>query len=903
MDRVEITYYSGRVENASYRHKRFFVRTFPGEKSKIEKRRNRELPRVPESPAIDPPFTVHPSRSALHTPLFTPPTPYHAPFTGPSSRVRAPRTGDGPRFMLLRRGLMTIVVRHQQRRGLALAFRPAAATHGGDAAPRRLREVGSVAAESSSRARAASSPSVSAPCHRWPPRSNATRCDSVAAYATTAGGLNHHHHRRHGEYGNLRENLDKWLGTDVDSGLWEVCREVRANGGTAWLVGGCVRDALLGGSPKDIDLATDLVSDRLLAIFGPEDAKATGEGFGTVTVTAGIHKTKYEITTLRREGQYTDGRRPDVVEYTSDIEEDLGRRDFTINAIAFDPLSGALVDPFGGLGDLETSTLRVVLANAGNGGGPTAFDRMNEDGLRIWRAYRFLDDGRRATRSASADLEACLDDPRTRKQAASVSVERIWVEMHKILGGQSAPHVLRKMARNGMLGAAFELGEDVASESDPRLEAQDYLLRCRRRLQEEVFCASGGREIAGEAKTFIALDLEATCSEENNTFPQEVIQLSATMFATDDAADGGMGIVDTFDSLCQPVIHKDLTPFCTELTGITQGDVAGSPKFKKVLGNFQAWLQSHSLLDPLMHLTDGAVLLTCGCWDLGKLVPIQCKANYYNIPMPPFLRYYCDVQEVFSSYYWSGNQNYTSLAAMTARLGVQREGRAHDALNDSRDLARLVHAMRRDGCARFPAQYYDAKNKSKMTQGGEAVRENPRRHMPEIAVARAAILLSQAETSKAQKWMLRTGWSRNEDKKVIKAALTAFKAFPKGTGSLTEMAAYKRFVGPRMRFQLCLQSALVCGVCGWLSPEHLACEEVGRRLLAMRDVEPLADGAWIMERTGLAKGMKLGRLKEWLWKLQIERGATDLGDMAQILAEIDWENTEVDTWPRFLQLK
>ena len=83
------------------------------------------------------------------------------------------------------------------------------------------------------------------------------------------------------------------------------------------------------------------------------------------------------------------------------------------------------------------------------------------------------------------------------------------------------------------------------------------LVSCQGLLQEEVFCASGGREeaMAGEAKTFIALDLEATCSEENNTFPQEVIQLSATMFVTDDAADGGMRIVDTFDSFLAIHLH------------------------------------------------------------------------------------------------------------------------------------------------------------------------------------------------------------------------------------------------------------------------------------------------------------------------------------------------------------
>ncbi len=117
------------------------------------------------------------------------------------------------------------------------------------------------------------------------------------------------------------------------------------------------------------------------------------------------------------------------------------------------------------------------------------------------------------------------------------------------------------------------------------------------------------------------------------------------------------------------------------------------------------------------------------------------------------------------------------------------------------------------------------------------------------------------------------------------------------------MAAYKHFVGPRMRFSVILQAALICAEEGWLSPAHLAFESRVRSLLAMRDVQPLVDGAWIMARTGLEKGVKLGRLKEWLWKLQIERGATTLDDMEAILRDLDWQSSDVDTWPKFIQIK
>jgi len=288
-------------------------------------------------------------------------------------------------------------------------------------------------------------------------------------------------------------------------------------------------------------------------------------------------------------------------------------------------------------------------------------------------------------------------------------------------------------------------------------------------------------------------------------------------------------------------------------------------------------------------------LLTCGCWDLEKLVPIQCKANSYNIPMPAYLRYYSDVQDVFANYYWSGNQNYNSLRTMSSKLGVAREGRPHNALNDSKNLAKIVHAMHLDGCQDFPVQYFDRK--------AVQPRENIRKHMPDISVARAALMLHKSEMDKTQKWMLRNGWKRNEDKKIIKSCLTGFKAFPSVSSSVIEMAAYKRFVGPRLRFQLCLQASLACAEHGWLSKEHLQVEEIGEQIMSMRDVEPLADGEWIMQMTGLDKGMRLGRLKEWLWKLQIENSATTLEEMEEILGGIDWQNSEVETWPRFLQLK
>src|SRR5215472_10169390 len=135
----------------------------------------------------------------------------------------------------------------------------------------------------------------------------------------------------------------------VPTAVLDICARLRAAGQRAWIVGGCVRDLLLGREASDWDVCTDARPDRLLKLF--PRAIPTGIQHGTITVVLG--KEHYEITTLRGEGAYSDGRRPDSVEFVDDITADLARRDFTVNAIAIDPENGTIVDPFDGRGDLE----------------------------------------------------------------------------------------------------------------------------------------------------------------------------------------------------------------------------------------------------------------------------------------------------------------------------------------------------------------------------------------------------------------------------------------------------------------------------------------------------------------------------------------------------------------------
>ncbi|HEX6240164.1 MAG TPA: hypothetical protein VFZ61_04705, partial [Polyangiales bacterium] len=195
----------------------------------------------------------------------------------------------------------------------------------------------------------------------------------------------------------------------------ELCRSLTARGYRAWIVGGCLRDLLLGRGAADWDLATDARPDQVAQVF--PRVLPTGIAHGTVTVR---HRGQsFEVTTLRGEGAYSDGRRPDSVSFVSDIEEDLSRRDFTVNAIAYEPVTCALFDPFGGQADLSRRLIRAVGA---------AERRFSEDGLRVLRAARFC-----------ASLEFQLD-PDTEAAIAGtldtfrkVSAERVRDEWMKAL--------------------------------------------------------------------------------------------------------------------------------------------------------------------------------------------------------------------------------------------------------------------------------------------------------------------------------------------------------------------------------------------------------------------------------------------------------------------------------------
>ena len=223
--------------------------------------------------------------------------------------------------------------------------------------------------------------------------------------------------------------------------------------GDAWIVGGWVRDVLSGlpqDSIDDIDIATTLTPEEVRAIF-PRSIMV-GEKFGTVIVRVDKsvnEEYECEVTTLREDGGYSDGRRPENVIFGEEIEDDLERRDFTINAMAIglneklvgnDEPFGELLDFHGGEKDLGEGVLRAV---------GDAEKRLGEDGLRVIRAFRFLEIGENGLRKLDIGLSKAISS--NLEMLEMVSKERIWSELRKILSGQHSGEIVEMMHSHGVL--------------------------------------------------------------------------------------------------------------------------------------------------------------------------------------------------------------------------------------------------------------------------------------------------------------------------------------------------------------------------------------------------------------------------------------------------------------------
>lgn len=204
------------------------------------------------------------------------------------------------------------------------------------------------------------------------------------------------------------------LPTEVE----EILKLLEKTGHEAYIVGGCVRDKILGRVPHDYDICTSAKPDEVINVFRYFNFKVIETGLKHGTVTVMINNEPYEITTYRIDGKYSDNRRPDSVEFTTSLEEDLSRRDFTINAMAYSPKDG-LIDPFHGIYDIQKKVIRCV-------GNPAS--RFQEDALRILRAMRFsIRLGFKISRST---FEAMNEN---KQLISNVSYERVNAELMKML--------------------------------------------------------------------------------------------------------------------------------------------------------------------------------------------------------------------------------------------------------------------------------------------------------------------------------------------------------------------------------------------------------------------------------------------------------------------------------------
>ena len=232
-------------------------------------------------------------------------------------------------------------------------------------------------------------------------------------------------------------------------GMCQVIKTLLSAGYQAYLVGGGVRDMLLGKAPKDLDVTTSATPEQISALF--EKAIPLGASFGVITVL--IDAIPYEVATVREEREYSDGRHPEQILYTNDVSLDVARRDFTINALLFDPVKNTVIDYVGGLDDLKHGILRTV-------GDPEL--RFREDHLRMLRAVRFA--ARLGYKTEGETLRALsLLAPLVK----SVSPERIREELEKMLLHTSREQAFRLLAETGLLRQVLPEIDDLRGVTQP----------------------------------------------------------------------------------------------------------------------------------------------------------------------------------------------------------------------------------------------------------------------------------------------------------------------------------------------------------------------------------------------------------------------------------------------------
>tara|TARA_Y100001933_G_scaffold15161_2_gene13107 strand:+ start:14436 stop:15773 length:1338 start_codon:yes stop_codon:yes gene_type:complete len=384
--------------------------------------------------------------------------------------------------------------------------------------------------------------------------------------------------------------------------------------GSAWIVGGWVRDSLMGMNAEDMDIATTLTPKEIESIF-PKSIMV-GASFGTVIVRIeGEENTsEWQVTTLRSEEDYIDGRRPEKVSFLEvgeddkGIIEDLSRRDFTINSMAIG-IDEVLIDPYGGLDDLSMGTLRTV---------GSADKRFDEDGLRVLRAFRFLDAGDAGVRKMDESLERGII--RAEGFLSGVSRERVGVEISKIFSGGNVHQIALKMASLGVFDQVFEdhdvdippqlssnhlvnlalifRNEDISSESLSDMLRESLVLS--KNSLSEISIMHGCRNLELDCSIESLRRFKAVVPETRKKMIMEYLEKSGVdLFEFREA----MEQADNEELIISPIINGDRL---AEVTGLVPG-----PR----LGKLKGWLHRKQIEGALRTEADLIPLLTDFNWE------------------------------------------------------------------------------------------------------------------------------------------------------------------------------------------------------------------------------------------------------------------------------------------------
>lgn len=387
--------------------------------------------------------------------------------------------------------------------------------------------------------------------------------------------------------------------------------------GDAWVVGGWVRDTLAGLEPGELDIATTLRPARVVELF--ERTVPVGAAFGTVLVLAddgtpdagggAQDEPSWEVTTLRSDGTYGDGRRPDEVEFGDDILEDLARRDFTINAMALDPRSGEVIDPFGGHDDLLVGIVRAV----GDAG-----ERIGEDGLRIMRAFRFLDGGEVGARVLDDSLASAISA--NLSMLDKVSAERKWAELSRVIRGPRRSDVLQMMAEAGVLEVVVPETVICLDCTFSGLPAVDLAILC---------CddTRSGADLAAHLKATLKLSNDEAASvaflhglhcddlvQDNATLRRFNAALSAQMKAEVMAYFGGSGEAYAAAAAAVPPPRAGNKPLVGGQALMMATELPAGPR----LGRLKGWLHRRQIEDDLATADLVLALLDSIDWQSGE---------------------------------------------------------------------------------------------------------------------------------------------------------------------------------------------------------------------------------------------------------------------------------------------